>query len=423
MRILITNVYSYKNKGDAAIVIALVNELRRVFPGSTLHIQTTDVRHDKGKYGVETSSTLLWLLLSSRRHDPLFKRISALCLDLVTLWAFLLISKHTNLKPRAILSKPLQGFVQDITDTSLVVACGGGYLRTAGSGPNNNLLLLVTCLNFLAAYYLNKPVYLYSQSIGPVHSWFQRQLLAFALNRVDLVEAREKITFDFVSSLHISTKIVKTADPAFLLAGKGTRSRIELKDAPTLIGITVRKWFDGGEKYNNYLRSIAETIDYLTSKYDAHAYYIPQVVADNFGDDDRVSAQEVLKKVRDQSKFTILDADLHPFEMIDICGRMNVFIGTRMHSNIFSIINENPVVAIEYEHKTRGIMEALGLTDLVIDIGDVTTEHLRKKVDLLINNRDRYKKSLHYNLPIQITQSRKAIEILRDEFERRTIKA
>jgi colanic acid/amylovoran biosynthesis protein len=146
-------------------------------------------------------------------------------------------------------------------------------------------------------------------------------------------------------------------------------------------------------------------------------FYVPQVIADNFGDDDRLIAHNVWQYVKNQKYFTVVEADLHPFEVIGLCGKMDIFLGTRMHSNIFALINHVPVVAIEYEHKTKGIMRGLGLETLAIDIRDVTFETLRQKVDLLLEDRAHYKKLVEQNLPGQIAQSRKAIEVIQEAYE------
>jgi colanic acid/amylovoran biosynthesis protein len=113
----------------------------------------------------------------------------------------------------------------------------------------------------------------------------------------------------------------------------------------------------------------------------------------------------------------VVDADLHPFEVIGLCGAMDIFIGTRMHSNIFSLISKVPVVAIEYEHKTRGIMRGLGLEDLTIDIKDVTPQTLQQRIDLLLNNKDAYRKLLIDNLPGQVAEGQKAINSIKAAYE------
>jgi colanic acid/amylovoran biosynthesis protein len=416
MRVLITNVYSYQNKGDAAIVLSLVQEVHRVFGDNTdILLQTTDVLHDVGKYGAPVTSSLLWILLSSVREAPLWKRGVILAKGLLGLVIFLGSYRLFERAPRGLLSHELQQFVQDNRNAECVIACGGGYLR-AGPGSRETLLLGVTCLNFLTAHYLGKQVYLYSQSIGPVHGQLQTKMLRFALNRVNLIEAREDVSLQFLQDLRVRTTTVMTADPALLLGGCGTfpSSHVTLTPKRLHVGITVRKWFKNPDDFEAYIGAVAETVDYLIKTHNAEVFYVPQVIAGGFGDDDRLVARQVWERVDHKERFTVVEADLHPFEVIGLCGKMDIFIGTRMHSNIFALISGVPVVAIEYEHKTKGIMRGLGLEPLTIDIRDVTFITLKERVELLLRHRGRYQKLIAQNLPNQIDESRKAIELIQE---------
>jgi colanic acid/amylovoran biosynthesis protein len=423
MRILIANVYSYKNKGDAAIVISLLREVRRVFPGADVLVQTADALHDEGKYDAPITHSLLWTLLSSVRTQPLPLRLWVLLRGLAGLYMYFGLYRLFHRAPMFVVPKKLQAFMQENQRADLVIACGGGYLRTATSSLEDWLLLKVTCLNFLAAKYLGKSVFLYSQSIGPVHGPSQLRMLRRALNKVDLIEPREDVSVKFLKSLDLTTPVVPTADPALLLGGTGQfpAGVAELHDGRLHVGLTVRKWFKTEHELQSYIDAVAQTLDYLIEQYNAEVFYIPQVIAENFGDDDRVIARRVWDQSRNQDRFTVIEADLHPFEMIGFCGKLDMFIGTRMHSNIFALINHVPVVAIEYEHKTRGIMRGLGLEPLTIDIRDVTFTSLRQRVDTLLQDRVPYQNLIKQNLPAQITESRKAMEVIKEVYEAKTI--
>src|SRR5947207_1529853 len=93
MRVLLTNVYSYKNKGDAAIVFSMLQEMNRAFDEPDITIQTTDPHNDVGKYGVPVHSTLLWTLLSAVRDKPMPVRLVVLAKGLLQLGSFLIIRR------------------------------------------------------------------------------------------------------------------------------------------------------------------------------------------------------------------------------------------------------------------------------------------------------------------------------------------
>lgn len=420
MNIIITNVYSYQNKGDAAIVLALVQEIKRVFNRPKISIQTADVKNDKDKYETSVSPTLLWTLLSSVRNKSIISRVVTLLSGVATLLIFLNIYKWTNQSISFLLTKDLREFVDNLQKADLIIACGGGYLRTSNSSPQNGVLLLVTCLNLLTGKFLKKPVYLYSQSIGPVHGKIQTMILGFTLKKVDLIEPREEVSFKYLKQLSIDTPTAKTADPALLLGSSYKNPKIitETKESKGLrVGITVRNWFSDQKLFEFYIRSVAKVVDYLVERHDATVYYIPQVIAKDFGDDDRSAALKVKDYIKHHDSYKVINMDLHPFEVIGLCRSMDIFIGTRMHSNIFSLISKVPVIAIEYEHKTRGIMQSLGLEDFVISIEDVNSEILKGKVELLLKNKEKYIKLLEKNLPVQVKKSKSAIEIIKYHYD------
>lgn len=422
MNILLTNVYSFQNKGDAAIVIALLHELNRVFQHPDITIQTTDIKNDEGKYGVVVKSTLLWQFLSSVRDKGLVTRMFTAGWGMLSLMLFLWSCRTFGAKPYFLLKTELIDFVKENERSDFAVGCGGGYLRTANGSMHDTLLLMVTCLNFVAATYMGKPVFLYSQSVGPVYGRLQKSILKWALNKVQLVESREDVSTRFLESLDLRVPVVATADSALLLGGHGTLPEGILKNsgASMRIGVTVRKWFKTQAELDHYMGIMAQTIDYVVEKYNAEVFYIPQVIAKKFGDDDRVIAQKVHDRVFNKERFTVIDSDLHPFEVIGLCAAMNVFIGTRMHSNIFALISHVPVVAIEYEHKTRGIMRGLGIEGLTLDIHTLTFDTLAEKVDEVIAHRGDYAQLIETNLAGQIKKSQSAMEMIKEAYDRKT---
>ena len=62
-------------------------------------------------------------------------------------------------------------------------------------------------------------------------------------------------------------------------------------------------------------------------------------------------------------------------------------------------------------------MRGLGLEDLTIDIKDVTPQTLQQRIDLLLNNKDAYRKLLIDNLPGQVAEGQKAINSIKTAYE------
>jgi colanic acid/amylovoran biosynthesis protein len=96
-------------------------------------------------------------------------------------------------------------------------------------------------------------------------------------------------------------------------------------------------------------------------------------------------------------------------------GSLDLTVGTRFHSVIFSLTALVPALAIEYEHKTGGIMKDLGLSEWVCDISEVTGPQLVELYDQLVLSAADYRTHLLRVLPGYVERAHHAA----DEIERR----
>jgi colanic acid/amylovoran biosynthesis protein len=96
-------------------------------------------------------------------------------------------------------------------------------------------------------------------------------------------------------------------------------------------------------------------------------------------------------------------------------------IGTRFHSVIFSLTSHVPAIAIEYEHKTGGIMKDLDLTDWVLKIEEVNQVTLCRMVDQLIKQRADYQMKLQRIMPNYVKGTRNAIGVVADVYAKASL--
>lgn len=84
---------------------------------------------------------------------------------------------------------------------------------------------------------------------------------------------------------------------------------------------------------------------------------------------DDIPARRIFERLQEyDGRVHLLDRGTIPHVLKAVYGQMDVFIGTRMHSNIFALSSGVPVLAIAYRYKTRGLMETLGLESWVLAI-------------------------------------------------------
>ena len=262
-----------------------------------------------------------------------------------------------------------------------IISKGGGFLHdktgSVGIPPHLASMLLALCYE--------APLVIYAQSIGPLENTLGRFLTRFVLNHADCILIREQKSLDFVrEDLCVdNSKIDLTADEAFLLVA-AEDSRIDeilsghgiSADRP-IVGFAPCNWgfpdsIDPVASKKKYVEETAITISSLTADFDAQCVIACHVEVDGTRDD-RAIAMEVLALIEEDRDVHLLGV-LDDVEIKGIWSRCDLFIGTRMHSNIFALAGGVPTIAISYLHKTAGIMEDLGLSDWVVAIDEFTSE-------------------------------------------------
>lgn len=89
---------------------------------------------------------------------------------------------------------------------------------------------------------------------------------------------------------------------------------------------------------------------------------------DSYNKDDRMVALNLRQHICDPARYHVVMDELNDLEMGKILGASELTVGTRLHSAIISMNFATPAIAINYEHKSAGIMQQLGLPEMAIDI-------------------------------------------------------
>ncbi|KRF35877.1 polysaccharide pyruvyl transferase family protein [Paenibacillus sp. Soil787] len=393
MKIIITNAYCYLNKGDAGIIRAMVQEFRKRYPNAEIKVVSLFKDLDIGKYG--DCEVIDCIIKPYTGKNRLLKTIRNV---LLLFWIWLL----------NFLSIPFNNTVREIKKADIIVSCGGGYFKA------RNLAqflgdFMYHYIQFVTAIQYKKKFIVYAQTVGEFGSnSFVQNRIKYLLKKAELVLPREPISFQylmkFVPKLN---NYFETSDVAFLLEKKELKSK-EINDllqdnGNLKIGLTMRFWhFPGSsnrkELLDQYKSAVKESIQYLLANYKVDIFLMPQCVGPG-EDNDLIISREIYQSFSGNNKVHLLDQDFIPEELKYVYSRMDLFVGTRMHSNIFSLSEGVPCVAISYDLKTDGIMQAVGLQDYVLDIKGIESKELILKLDKALNDLPRMKDILHLNIP------------------------
>lgn len=408
MKIVITNAYTWYNKGDAGILLATIDVLKKVYKDAEFSILSFAPDTDRIKYSTDKSiKEVESNILNPHpyKHTKIGRilAIGKLFFKMLQMQIGLKLFRKNTIKKNKSLEL--------LENADIIVVCGGGFLG------GKKLDSLMHIYQIYVDTLFKKPVYVMGNSIEPISNKVVKKYTEGVLKRVDYIFAREKITEEYLKKILPFNKFCRIPDMAFSLEDKEYEfdymDKLK-KENDIIIGITVRNWNfpnvkDKNKAKENYLKAVADSMDFIIEKYNSVFVFVPQVIVE-FGDDTE-TAKEIKKIMKNSNKFVIRNDDYSPYEIKAMASNCDYFIGTRMHSNIFATSMKIPTTAIAYEKKTNGIMETVNMSDYVVEIDTITKEELVSTIEKMINNRKEIIKILNKRIPE-----------IREEIEEKTMK-
>ena len=87
-----------------------------------------------------------------------------------------------------------------------------------------------------------------------------------------------------------------------------------------------------------------------------------------------------------------IEADFSPEELACLYGYAKFTLATRFHAVVLAICGGGPAIAIPYFGlKTQGSLRDLGLSDLLLEVSDLTLDTLKQKCIYCLNQEDALK--------------------------------
>ena len=152
---------------------------------------------------------------------------------------------------------------------------------------------------------------------------------------------------------------------------------------PGALGRSPRR-VDAWEKVSGqarYEEAVATAIRGFVRSTGGRAILFVQVHGPDSAQDDRIPSRRVLESLSDVAdRVALVDGWVEPSLLKATYGCMDLFLGTRLHSNLFALTEGVPVVAVGYQYKTRGILRMLGLEEWMVDIDGALAETLEPMV-------------------------------------------
>lgn len=286
----------------------------------------------------------------------------------------------------------LQDFTNKLKQYDAIIQVGGSFFVDL-YGP-------LQFEHALCALLAKKPIYMIGHSVGPFQKERFNEIANFVFARVNSLVLRESVSLEMMKQGNITTeKVVSGADTAFLVRARSVDAPSHnllhwqsVIGATKTIAITVRELapFDKrlGVTQQQYEMAFGKVINAMIDR----GY---QVVAlstctgiDSYNKDDRMVAMTLRDHVVHKDKYHVIMDEFNDLELGILLGQSHLTIGTRLHSAIISMNFGTPAVAINYEHKSLGVMNQLGLPEMATDVKSLMDGSIITKVNTILDNYD-----------------------------------
>lgn len=374
MKLLILGNHTCGNRGDSAILRGLIDA-----------ITTLDERVDvdvMSRYPVSSA----WLLGRPVLSDGLYKQMKQHnnAVGLMGRVKKVLRRKyqHQVLMAKATDSGRLRNisipqgfidFVKSLQKYDAIIQVGGSFFV--------DLYGVSQFEHALCSFMAKKPVYMIGHSVGPFQEPQFNQLASYAFSNAKALILRESVSLNLMQHSNIDTsKVEQGVDTAWLVLhhnesfvpSYAVQHWMDIIKRKKTVAITLRELAPFDKRLGTTQTAYEQAFAAVVNRVIEQGYQVLALSTctgiDSYNKDDRMIALNLRQYVNNPDQYHVVMDELNDLEMGKIFGECELTVGTRLHSAIISMNFGTPAIAINYEHKSAGIMQQLGLPEMAIDI-------------------------------------------------------
>lgn len=427
MHILIINLHSSANLGDAAITTEMVRQFKETFPAAKITLAFNDPKSHPSNDQTETIGTFRSWVLSINEHRQETWHIWRFPFQLLIAFVALITHRWFGQAMYLTQCNKKRQLMEAYFEADMVVGCGGQVLST-----KRRLAVSFYWIVFstLYGYWAGKPVYMYPQTIGPVVHWHHKTVINYLIKRVRLVMARDN-TYKTVLSPTMQAKTILLPDAAFGLHPKTSHegwtllasSNVQPNPSKPTVGMTVMNWVDQDASFSQaqqdrYDEAIVQLLRHIVHDLGGRVFMFGQVTGPTEREDDRLIAKKLMAKAGLEFPDVVLFEKLTTIEsLLTAYATLDMMVGTRMHSTIMSLVSRIPVCAISYLNKAKSTFELVGLSAYATcDIRTITTDQLITMFDHAWKDRLETKHYLEQRIPELAQMAQSAPELIKQDW-------
>ena len=383
-RVLLTFATLSWQKGSAAQVVSLVNELRKF---------RQDIRFALLSHWPELDGGPAQDLGIDVVGPTFSRRASRDRRSIEMLWRHLRCSGSAAWRRIAARHRlcPDDSVAQAYSEADLVIDLSGDSYRDPPGG-----VAFAHHATFLTALSTGTPYALASQSLGPFR-WPNGPCVRYFLDRAELVYIRERRTAAILADLGVRPDRIEVApDVAFALPAASAepiwagermdpdripRPWIALSVSALVLGLRHR-----GQRY---LPEMIQLCNHLRRRYDASIFLVPHEISPTrLGSDDRSAASVLRSRMGEPRWLYAIQGDYGPDVLKGLISRCDAVVAARMHAAIAGLSSGVATLPVAWSHKYVGLMEDIGLADYVWDQNGEGSASLSDLFDRLWERRE-----------------------------------
>ncbi len=377
------------NKGDRAVLFFVLRELaRNGIDRVMVSASNPEYWEEKPDFPETAVRIIPWGWDNSRKKDVGFlgkviHRIQKVILKRRINFPLVRNALITGKRPWYLRFLINRQFLKALREADIVISTGGHHITTMfipdAATPQ--------IFDMAAALLYDKPLVLWSQSIGPFEfkSPKSKLMVQKILSGASRIFVRDEASTEQIKDLGISLEHVsKTRESVFGLCDI-VKSRTKPSTRPAVMGIAVyvHTRADRLEEHKNHPRYFASLIDHAIE-----AGYKVRFFPMELQGTDRHCIEAVIHSVNKKENCEIVEGFPGTSDHINNVAKCRIFIGHKTHSQIFSLLAATPLLAIAYHKKTEDFMAQFDLEKYCITDAQISAEKLIELFDKINNNLD-----------------------------------
>ncbi len=278
----------------------------------------------------------------------------------------------------------LADVIKEIRKADIVVFGGGSLLQNITS--NRSLQYYLAIMNM--AIFFKKKTILYANGVGPIFTEKMQSATAKVLNKFTKVTVRDPESAKFLYSIGVKAdKVTLTADPVYNIEfDKKDINKIFERERIDLVGKEfVSVYFRKFGEDENYIKNCAKVFDGVYNEFGYPILFVPME-----HENDRELSLKIQKEMNTTSY--IFDNRVRVDEMFEIIGHSKVVLGMRLHSLIYSSVQNTPMIAFSYDPKVDSFGKQLGVS--VFEYNNFKDEEVLIEIKNILENYEKTKSDL-----------------------------